>query len=491
LQINIEAHKRKLLMEISSHGRLGTTLPELDVPQSKLPSSKILRSNLNLPEVSESQLVRYFANLSQLNFSIDTNFYPLGSCTMKYNPKLHDEIASLPGFSNIHPLQEEESVQGALKIMHDLQILLAEITGMNATSLAPLAGAEGELAGMLMIRQYHLSNGDVNRTKVLIPDSAHGTNPASAKMAGFEVITLKSDAEGNTDLTDLDKNLNGKLAAVMLTIPSTLGLFDPNIVEICKKVHDSGGMVYGDGANLNALLGKVKLGEIGVDVVHSNLHKTFSTPHGGGGPGAGPVMVNKKLEKFLPSPVIIATSDNNNESFYKINKPANSIGKMGAFHGNFGVLLRAYVYISLLGKDGIAKISEDAVLNANYILNQLKDVIDLPYNRTCMHEVVFSARNFKNEFGITALDIAKRLIDYGIHPPTMYFPLIVEEALMVEPTETETKDTLDYFIDVIKAIKEEAKINPSIIHSAPHSAGNTRLDEAKAAREPDLSFKFD
>ena len=477
-------------MEISSPGRLGTTLPEIDVPQSELPSSDIIRNNLNFPEVSESQLVRYFANLSQLNFSIDTNFYPLGSCTMKYNPKLHDEIASLPGFANIHPLQEEESVQGALKIMFDLQILLAEITGMDATSLAPLAGAEGELAGMLMIRQYHLSNGDINRTKVLIPDSAHGTNPASAKMAGFEVITLKSDNEGNTDLSDLENNLNEELAAVMLTIPSTLGIFDPNIVEICEKVHNSGGMVYGDGANLNALLGKVKLGEIGVDVVHSNLHKTFSTPHGGGGPGAGPVMVNKKLERFLPSPIVTKTNENNSP-FYKISNPENSIGKMGAFHGNFGVLLRAYVYISLLGKDGIAKISEDAVLNANYILNALKDVLDLPYDRTCMHEVVFSARNFKKKFGITALDIAKRLIDYGIHPPTMYFPLIVEEALMIEPTETETKDTLDYFIDVIKTIEEEASNNPGLIHAAPHNAGNTRLDEAKAAREPDLSFKLD
>ena len=477
-------------MEISSPGRLGTTLPEIDVPQAELPCSDMIRNNLNFPEVSESQLVRYFANLSQLNFSIDTNFYPLGSCTMKYNPKLHDEIASLPGFANIHPLQEEESVQGALKIMFDLQILLAEITGMDATSLAPLAGAEGELAGMLMIRQYHLSNGDINRTKVLIPDSAHGTNPASAKMAGFEVITLKSDNEGNTDLSDLENNLNEELAAVMLTIPSTLGIFDPNIVEICEKVHNSGGMVYGDGANLNALLGKVKLGEIGVDVVHSNLHKTFSTPHGGGGPGAGPVMVNKKLERFLPSPIVIKTNENNS-SFYKISNPENSIGKMGAFHGNFGVLLRAYVYISLLGKDGIAKISEDAVLNANYILNALKDVLDLPYDRTCMHEVVFSARNFKKKFGITALDIAKRLIDYGIHPPTMYFPLIVEEALMIEPTETETKDTLDYFIDVIKTIEEEANNNPDLIHTAPHNAGNTRLDEAKAAREPDLSFKLD
>ena len=325
----------------------------------------------------------------------------------------------------------------------------------------------------------------------MIPDSAHGTNPASAKMAGFEVITLKSDAEGNTDLLDLESNLNEELAAVMLTIPSTLGIFDPNIVKICERVHDSGGMVYGDGANLNALLGKVKLGEIGVDVIHSNLHKTFSTPHGGGGPGAGPVMVNIKLERFLPSPVIVKTIDENNQPFYKISTPENSIGKMGAFHGNFGVLLRAYVYISLLGKDGIAKISEDAVLNANYILNALKDVLELPYARTCMHEVVFSARNFKKKFGITALDIAKRLIDYGIHPPTMYFPLIVEEALMIEPTETETKDTLDYFIDVIKTIEEEANNNPDLIHAAPHNAGNTRLDEAKAAREPDLSFKLD
>jgi len=489
MSINVNIYKRKLLPEISKEGRLGTTLPSYDVPKTALPEQTLLRDDLNLPEITEAQLIRYFTTLSQLNFSIDTNFYPLGSCTMKYNPKLHDEIASLPGFSSIHPLQDIQTVQGALKIMYDLQDFLAEITGMKATSLAPLAGAEGELAGMLMIRQYHLDNNDNHRTTVLIPDSAHGTNPASATMAGFNVVTLKSDDNGNIDLSGLNKSLDDNLAAAMITLPSTLGIFDSNIEEICTKIHDYGGLVYGDGANLNALLGKIKLGHLGFDVVHSNLHKTFSTPHGGGGPGSGPVMVNEKLVKYLPTPIISKSLKENNTAVYDlITTNTTTIGPLGTFHGNFGLLLRAYTYIRLLGRQGISNISEDAILNANYVKSKLENILDLPYDRTCMHEVVFSAKKLKAEFGITALDIAKRLIDYNIHPPTMYFPLIVEEALMIEPTESETKETLDYFVDVVKEIVSDAKNNPDIIRSAPHTAANRRLDEAKAARNPDLKF---
>ena len=486
---NITQNNRKLLLEISKKRRIGTTLPFCDVPKTPLPEETLLRDDLNLPEVTESQLIRYFTTLSQLNFSIDTNFYPLGSCTMKYNPKLNDEIAALPGFSNIHPLQDVETVQGALKIMYYLQDFLAEITGMKATSLSPLAGAEGELAGMLMIKQYHIDNNDSERNTVLIPDSAHGTNPASATMAGFKVVTLKSDHHGNIDISELNKHLNDKLAAAMITLPSTLGIFDKNIVEICSKIHNHGGLIYGDGANLNALLGKIKLGALGFDVVHSNLHKTFSTPHGGGGPGSGPVMVNEKLIKYLPTPLITKTIKENNSEFYDlVNTNNTTIGSLGTFHGNFGLLLRAYIYIRLLGRQGISNISDDAILNANYIKAKLENILDLPFARTCMHEVVFSAKTLKTKYGITALDIAKRLIDYNIHPPTMYFPLIVEEALMIEPTESETKETLDFFIDVIKEIVLDAKNNPNILLSAPHTAANRRLDEAKAARNPDLRF---
>ncbi len=476
--------RRLLLMERSVPGRMGTTLPPLDVPEQALPPADMLRQELDFPEVSEGELVRYFSTLSQQNFSIDTNFYPLGSCTMKYNPKLHDEMASLPGMSQVHPLQPTPTVQGALKLMYQLQEYLKEITGMAGASLTPMAGADGELAGMLMVRAYHLSRGDTRRRKVLIPDSAHGTNPASAAMAGFEVVTLRSDARGNTDLKALKELAGDDLAGLMLTLPSTLGLFDSNILEVCRLVHEAGGLVYGDGANLNALLGRVKLGDLGFDVVHSNLHKTFSTPHGGGGPGAGPIMVAARLLPFLPTPVVELQSGQ-----YVLASPPQTIGRMGAFHGNFGVLVRAFTYISLLGDAGIARISEDAVINANYILKQLKGYYDLPYDRTCMHEVVFSARNLKRACGVSALDVSKRLIDYGIHPPTMYFPLIVEEALMIEPTETESRETLDHFIAVMKTIAQEAKDNPALLHEAPHNTPNTRLDEARAARRPDLRWK--
>ena len=480
---------RRLLMDRSVPGRVGTTLPPMDVPPQEMPPGEMLRDAVDLPEISEGELVRYFARLSQLNYSIDTNFYPLGSCTMKYNPKLHDEMAALPGFSEVHPHQPDSTVQGALKLIHDLQGYLSEITGMAGASLAPLAGAEGELAGMLMTRAYHRSRGETGRNVVLIPDSAHGTNPASAAMAGFDVVTLPSDAGGNTDLDALKASSGDDLAGIMLTLPSTLGLFDVHIQEVCDVVHRAGGIVYGDGANLNALLGRLKLGELGFDLVHANLHKTFSTPHGGGGPGAGPIIAAAELLPYLPTPVVQRHASEGDQETYAQATPPQTIGRMGAFHGNFGVLVRAYTYIRLLGNAGVSRISEDAVINANYVLARLKGDYDLPYDRICMHEVVLSARNLKRAHGVNAMDVAKRLIDYGIHPPTMYFPLIVDEALMIEPTETESLETLDYFIDVMKTIAREAREHPDLLHEAPHSTPNTRLDEARAARRPELRWK--
>ena len=489
LQQRFEKDRRRLLMDRSSPGRIGTTLPPLDVPEQELPSKEMLRDDLELPEVSEGELVRYFSQLSQFNFSIDHNFYPLGSCTMKYNPKLNDELASISGLTEIHPLQGDSTVQGALKILYELQGYLKEITGMAGVSLAPMAGADGELAGMLMTRAYHLDREDTQRRNVLIPDSAHGTNPASAAMAGFEVVSLPSNSNGDTDLDALRSSVGEDLAGLMITLPSTLGLFDTNILEVCRIVREAGGIVYGDGANLNALLGRVKLDDLGFDVVHSNLHKTFTQPHGGGGPGAGPVIAGPRLVPYLPAPVIELEVNEEGKERYSSATPEKSIGKMGAFHGNFGALVRAYAYISTLGKPGIAAVSEDAVINANYIMSQLRGYYDLPYDRTCMHEVVFSAKSLRRDHGVSALDVAKRLIDYGIHPPTMYFPLIVDEALMIEPTETETKETLDYFIAVMKEIAQEAKDNPKLLHEAPHNTPNTRVDEARAARRPDLRWR--
>ena len=489
LMEQFDSNRRRLLMDRSSPGRVGTTLAPLDVPEQELPDASELRSELDFPEVAESELVRYFAQLSQFNFSIDHNFYPLGSCTMKYNPKLNDQIASLPGLTQIHPLQPDEQVQGALKLLYELQGYLTEITGLAGTSLAPMAGADAELAGMLMIRAYHHERGETGRKNVLIPDSAHGTNPASAAMAGFEVVDLPSDAQGNTDLDALRASVGDDLAGLMITLPSTLGLFDSNILEVVRTVHEAGGLVYGDGANLNALLGKAKFGSLGFDVIHSNLHKTFTQPHGGGGPGAGPVIAGPALVDYLPEPVIGRSVEADGSERYSKERPAKSIGRMGVFHGNFGALVRAYSYIATLGKEGIIQVSEDAVVNANYILNELRGYFDLPYDRTCMHEVVFSARSMNRDYHVSALDVSKRLIDYGIHPPTMYFPLIVDQALMIEPTETESKETLDYFIAVMKEISREAREEPELLHDAPHDTPNTRLDEARAARRPDLRWR--
>ena len=474
----------KLLMERSVPGRVGAVISPLDVPEQPLPNPAMLRSDLELPEVSEPEVVQYFTNLSQLNFSIDTQFYPLGSCTMKYNPKVNDEVAFLPGFSNIHPLQPEAASQGALELLYRLQGFLTEITGMHSTSMATLAGAHGELAGVLMIRAYHQDNGDTQRTKMAIPDSAHGTNPASAAMGGFDMVPLPSDRDGNIDLDALRQLAGPELAGAMITLPSTLGLFDTNIVEVCRIVHQAGGMVYGDGANMNALLGRAKLGELGFDVAHLNLHKTFSTPHGGGGPGAGPVCCGAALAPYMAAP-IVSISD---AGEYQLVDPPRSIGKISGFHGNFGVLVRAYTYIRTLGAAGLKSISGNAVLNANYIMEGLKDVYYLPYDRRCMHEAVFSA-DWQKERGVSGLEVAKRLLDYGFHAPTMYFPLIVHEALMIEPTESETRETLDAFIQTLHKIDQEASDDPDLVRHAPHTTPVSRLDEARAARQPDLRWR--
>ena len=472
----------QLLMERSVPGRVGVVTPHLDVPAQPLPDGALLRDNLALPEVSEPEVVQYFTALSQLNFSIDTQFYPLGSCTMKYNPKVNDEMAFLPGFASIHPMQPEEQSQGALELLYRLQGFLGEITGMTGVSLATLAGAHGEFAGVLMMRAYHHARGDTGRTKMAIPDSAHGTNPASAAMAGFDVVTLASDQDGNVDLEALHELAGPDLAGVMITLPSTLGLFDPNIVEVCRIVHEAGGLVYGDGANMNALLGRAKLGDLGFDVIHLNLHKTFSTPHGGGGPGAGPVCCAPILEPYLAAPVVTSNGA------YSLSVPEQSIGKISGFHGNFGVLVRAYTYIRTLGDAGIKSISGNAVLNANYLLQALRDIYYLPYDRTCMHEVVFSA-DWQRARGVSGLDVAKRLLDYGFHAPTMYFPLIVHEALMIEPTEAENRDTLDAFIQALRDINRESEEDPDLVHHAPHTTPVSRLDEAGAARHPNLRWR--
>ncbi len=475
---------RRTLMERSVPGRIGANLPALDVPPQPLPQEAMLRDDLKLPELTEPEAVRYFTLLSHLNFSIDTNFYPLGSCTMKYNPKVNDELAFLPGFASLHPLQPEETAQGALKLLYTLQSYLAEIMGMKGASLASLAGAQGEFCGMRMIRAYHQERGETQRIKVAIPDSAHGTNPASAAMAGFEVVTVPSDSSGNMNIEALKKVATSELAGVMVTQPNTLGLFNANIVELCDMVHRAGGLVYGDGANMNALLGKVKLADLGFDVAHLNLHKTFTTPHGGGGPGAGPVCAGDLLSPYLPSPVVGLEQTDGGET-YSLADPAKSIGKVCGFHGNFGVLVRAYAYIRSMGNIGLSEISANAVLNANYLLESLKGAYHLPYDRRCMHEVVFSSRDQKAR-GVRGLEIAKRLLDYGLHAPTMYFPLIVDEALMIEPTETESKETLDAFIEAMKSIDAEVSEDPDLVKGAPHTTPVSRLDEARAARQPNL-----
>lgn len=471
------------IYEISSPGRMGFKFPNLDVDSTELPEG-LLREDLPLPELSELDVVRHFTNLSRLNYSIDSGFYPLGSCTMKYNPRINEVTSRLSGFCNTHPLQPIETVQGNLLLMYLLQEWLMEITGFDAATLQPAAGAHGELVGGLIIYAYHKLNNDIKRTKILIPDSAHGTNPATSNMSGFEIVSIPTDSRGNLDLDALKGLCDETVAGLMLTNPNTLGLFEEQVVQVNKIVHDVGGLVYGDGANLNALLGIVKPHDLGFDIMHINLHKTFSTPHGGGGPGSGPVVVADFLKDFLPGPIVEIIEEGNDElpPLYGLVTPKHSIGRMKAFHGHFGIIVRALTYMMMQGRDGLRSVSEHAVLNANYLMARLKDTYTLPYDRICMHEFVLEGV-WEDIPDVHALDIAKRLIDYGFHPPTNYFPLNVHEALMIEPTETENKDTLDRFTEVMLKIAGEAKVTPELLREAPHHAPVKRLDEVKAARE--------
>ncbi|OGO08300.1 MAG: glycine dehydrogenase (aminomethyl-transferring) [Chloroflexi bacterium RBG_13_60_9] len=478
------------IYELSSPGRAGVSLPALDVDPSTFPPA-LIRTELPLPQLSESDVVRHFLRLSQLNYSVDKGFYPLGSCTMKYNPKINEDTARLPGFACVHPLQDPETAQGCLALMYQLQGWLCEISGLAAVSLQPAAGAHGELTGVLMIRAYHHDRGQENRRRMLIPNSAHGTNPASVAMAGMEAVEVPSDANGNIDLAALQKLCDETVAGLMLTNPNTLGLFEENILAVAEAVHGCGGLLYGDGANLNALLGIVRPGDLGFDVMHFNLHKTFSTPHGGGGPGSGPVGATAKLADFLPAPLVGMTEAGNDEDppLYGFRSPIKTIGRMRAFNGNFGVLVRAATYIRMLGADGLRKVAETAVLNANYLRTLLKGTYKLSHERTCMHEFVAEGR-WADAPGVGAGDIAKRLIDYGVHPPTVKFPLIVPDALMIEPTETESKQTLDSFADAMKKIAEEAHTHPELLHEAPHNTPVGRLDEVRAAKQPILTEKL-
>jgi glycine dehydrogenase subunit 2 len=476
-----------LIFELSRPNRVAYSLPACDVPEEDLsamiPGAYLREEKAELPEVSEIDLIRHYTELSTRNHGVDSGFYPLGSCTMKYNPKRNEKIARMNGFASIHPYQDEETIQGALELLYRLQTELEEITGMDQVSLQPAAGAHGEWTGLLMIRAYHESRGD-KRTTVIVPDSAHGTNPASAAIAGFKTVTIKSNEQGGVDLEALRRAVGPDTAALMLTNPSTLGLFEENIEEIARIVHDAGGLLYYDGANANAILGHARPGDMGFDVVHLNLHKTFSTPHGGGGPGAGPVGVKSNLVPFLPVPII-----EYRDGKYVLNydRP-QSIGKVKGFYGNFGILVRAYAYIRTMGPDGLKRVAEDAVLNANYMMRRLQPYYDLPYDRVCKHEFVLSGKRQKQN-GVKTLDIAKRLLDFGFHPPTIYFPLSVEEAIMIEPTETENVDTLESFIQAMIQIAEEAEREPEKVKHAPYNTVVNRLDETAAARNPILRYR--
>lgn len=468
-------------------GRRAQFLPRPTASLKDLLPEHEIRQELGLPELSEVQVVRHFTALSRRNHGVDSGFYPLGSCTMKYNPKINEDVARLAGFAAIHPYQPTETVQGALQLMYALQQDLSAITGMDAVSLQPAAGAHGELTGILMIRAYHRFRKDHGRTQVIVPDSAHGTNPATAAMAGFEVVHVPSDDKGGVDLDALRQVVSDKTAALMLTNPNTLGLFDERIAQIADTVHEAGGLLYYDGANLNAVLGRSRPGDMGFDVVHLNLHKTFSTPHGGGGPGAGPVGVKESLRQFLPAPVVECGAD----GYFLNYEIPHSIGQMRSFYGNFGMLVRAFTYIRALGHEGLVQVAEDAVLNANYLLALLRPNFHVPYDRIPKHEFVISPpKTLKREKGVRTLDIAKRLLDFGVHPPTVYFPLIVDEAMMLEPTETEAKETLDSFAKVLTSILREAEEDPDLLHAAPLTTVVGRLDEARAVREPRLADRL-
>jgi glycine dehydrogenase subunit 2 len=476
-----------LLFELSRPGRLGVELPACDVPTQTLESlipNAARRRDLPLPELSEPEVIRHYTHLSQRNYSTDSGFYPLGSCTMKYNPKLNEEIARLAGFARVHPELPDTAVQGSLEVLYAMQNILAEIGGMDTVSLQPAAGAHGELLGLMLIKAYHDDHGQGRRDTILVPEAAHGTNPASAARCGYKTVTVKSDNRGRVDLAHLKSLLGDHVAGLMLTNPNTLGLFEDDIAEICGLIHKTGGLVYCDGANMNALVGRARPGDMGFDVMHFNLHKTFSSPHGGGGPGSGPVGIKKILEPYLPVPQVVQTQDG-----YRLehNRP-KSIGKIHGYYGSFLCILRSYAYIMYYGRERLAQVAENAVLNANYIRVQLQDSFDVAFSEICMHECVFTAKRQKKTHGVNALEIAKRLMDFGYHPPTIYFPLIVPEALMIEPTETESKETLDQFVIAMRQIARDVEENPEIVKSAPHSTPVRKLDEATAARQPCLCW---
>lgn len=477
----------KLIFEISKSGRKGYTLPPNDVPSKQItdliPDKYMRRSPVNLPEISENEVFRHYVNISTKNYHIDKGFYPLGSCTMKYNPKVNEVTSSMPGFRNAHPQTPEDFSQGALELMYKLAEMLNEITGLKATSLQPAAGAQGELTGLLMIRAYHDKQGKP-RKKIIVPDSAHGTNPASVTIAGYESVNVKSNDKGTVDLDDLARVVDEEVAGIMLTNPNTLGIFEEQILQIERMMRDVGALLYMDGANLNALLGITRPGEMGIDCVHINLHKTFSTPHGGGGPGAGPVAVSDRLEPFLPVPRV----DKDGEKYRLSYNYPDSIGKVHTFFGNFGMLVRAYTYICMHGPDGLRGISENAIINANYLLSRLRDHYELKFDAPVMHEFVLSGSRQK-ALGVRTMDIAKRLLDYGFHAPTVYFPLIVREAIMIEPTETETKETLDAFAGALIKINDEIKTNKDVVLNAPQTTPVKRLDEVRAAKEINICYK--
>jgi glycine dehydrogenase subunit 2 len=478
----------KLIYEKSQSGRRGGEPPRYEgLPQVDVPEELRRAEPPRLPELAEPEILRHFTELSTRNFGIDTGFYPLGSCTMKYNPRINERLVSLPGFAHLHPLQEEDGAQGALELMWRLQEILAEVTGLHAVSLQPAAGSQGELTGLMLMHAYFADRGeDEQRRKIVIPDTAHGTNPASVTMAGYELTPVRTDARGNIDVDDLRDKVDEHTAGLMLTNPSTLGLFDENIEEITRIFHRAGALMYYDGANLNAVCGISRPGDMGFDIVHINLHKTFSQPHGGGGPGGGPIAVRDMLEPFLPVPVVVREGD----TFLLEHDRPKSIGKVRGFTGPFGVFVRSYAYIRSYGPR-LREMSEVAVLNANYLLERLRDEYDVPFDRLCMHEFVLSARTLKREHGITATDVAKRLMDYGFHPPTIYFPLVVSEALMIEPTETEPKETLDAFADAMVAIAREAAEEPETVKNAPTSRPVRRVDEVKAAKQPVVRYLFE
>jgi len=471
----------ELIYEKSQPGRRAGRVPSYDLPVPKIPAELLREAPPRLPEVPENEIVRHFTALADRNFGIDTGFYPLGSCTMKYNPRVNERVVGLPGFRDLHPLQEDEGAQGALELMWELQQILAEVAGLPAVTLQPAAGSQGELTGLMLMRAAFADRGEPGRNVIITADTAHGTNPASVTMAGFELEKVATTDRGNLDLDDLRAKVDDRTAGLMLTNPSTLGLFDEGIQQVAEIFHSRGALLYYDGANLNAVVGRSRPGDMGFDIVHYNLHKTFSQPHGGGGPGGGPVAVRAEIEPFLPAPSVVRDGD----AFRLDHDRPKSIGRVRGFAGPFGVFVRSYAFMRAYGP-ALQDMSEVAVLNANYLLAQLRDVYDLPYDRLCMHEFVLSARSMKREHGVTALDVAKRLMDYGFHPPTIYFPLVVPEALMIEPTETESKETLDRFVAAMRRIAEEAATSPELVHEAPHVTPVRRLDEVKAAKEPVL-----